>query len=91
MYGAELTVALGPWRTVVPFASAGCGGATTLPHQDVEFFGSGTHPMVSAGGGLLIALKGSVTLRLDARQVIVFTPNDAWSMLAISGGLMLAF
>jgi hypothetical protein len=91
VYHLELLVALGPWRSLVPFAAVGAGGATTLPHQDVEFFGSGSHPMVSAGGGLLVALRGAITLRLDARQIMLFTPDEAWSMLALSGGLMLAF
>jgi len=91
IYQLELLVTLGPWRSLVPFAAVGAGGATTLPHQNAEFFGSGTHPMVSAGGGLLVALRGSITLRLDARQIMVFTPDDAWSMVALSGGLMLAF
>ena len=69
----------------------GGGGATALPHREVELFRAGTHPLVSAGGGLLVALPAALTLRLDARQVAVFTPDDAWSMLAVTGGLMLTF
>lgn len=91
LYQAELLVTLGPWRPIVPFAAVGGGGATALPHREVELFRAGTHPLLSAGGGLLVALPGAITLRIDARQLAVFTPDDTWSMLAVAGGLMLTF
>jgi hypothetical protein len=90
-YRAELLLTLGPWRSVVPFAAVGGGGATFMPHRNVEVFQSGTDPMMSAGGGLMIQLRGSVILRLDARHMMLFSPDATWSALALLGGAMLTF
>jgi hypothetical protein len=90
-YGAEVLVAIGPWRTVVPFGAVGAGAATTLPHREGRLFSESTRPMVTAGGGLLLALHSAFTLRFDGRQVLAFAADDVWTALTLSGGLMLTF
>ena len=90
-FRAELIVLLGPWRSVVPFAAVGGGGAVFTPHRNVEVFQSGTNPMMSAGGGLMVQLHGSVILRLDARHMMLFSPDDTWGALSLQAGAMLTF
>lgn len=90
-YRGELLVTLGPWRSVVPFAAIGAGGGTFMPHRNVEIFKTGTRALLSAGGGLIIQLRGSVAIRFDARHLILFTPDDSWSALALLGGAMMTF
>jgi hypothetical protein len=90
-YGAEMMVCIGPWRTVVPFAALGGGGTTTLPHREGRLFAESTRPMLSAGGGLLVALRGALALRFDARQILVFSADGLSDLLTVSGGLMLTF
>jgi len=91
VYGVELLVAIGPWRTLVPFAAVGAGAATTLPHREGSLFAESTRPLLTAGGGLLLALRGGVTLRFDARQMMAFSEEELWEVVALTGGLMLAF
>jgi len=90
-YTAEILLTLGPWRSIVPFAAVGGGGATFMPHRNVEIFQLGTNPLLSAGGGIMIQLHGSIILRVDARHMMLFSPDDTWNALAIVGGAMLTF
>jgi hypothetical protein len=90
-YRAELLVMLGPWRSLVPFAAVGAGGATFLPRRHAQLFQSSTNPMVSAGGGLLITLRGSLILRVDVRRMMMFSPDNSWGTLSVLGGAMLVF
>jgi len=90
-YRAELLVMLGPWRSLVPFAAVGAGGATFLPHRHAELFQSSTNPIVSAGGGLLITLQGNLILRLDVRRMMMFSPDNSWGTVSVLGGAMLVF
>jgi hypothetical protein len=91
VYGAELLVTIGPWRSLVPFAAVGAGASTTLPHREGQLFASSTRPMLSAGGGLMLALHGGLTLRVEARQLMAFSSDEIWTALAVTGGLMLSF
>jgi hypothetical protein len=91
VYHADLLVFLGPWQAIVPYAVVGAGGATSYNHQNAPLFPSTSLPMAGAGGGLLIAIKDWATLRIDARQNVVFSSDDIWDMFSIVGGLMLSF
>lgn len=91
LYGAEVLVAVGPWRCLVPFIAVGGGAATTLPHRDNALFAASTRPLVSAGGGLLLALRGGFGLRLDARQLLAFDADELVGVFSFSAGLMLSF
>jgi hypothetical protein len=90
-YRAELLVMLGPWRSLVPFAAVGAGGATFLPHRHAELFQSSTNPLVSAGGGLLITLRGSLIIRVDVRRMMMFSSDGSWGTMSVLGGAMLVF
>jgi len=90
-YRGELLVTLGPWHSVVPFLAVGGGGGTFMPHRNVEIFKTGTRALVSAGGGLIFQLRGSLAVRFDVRHLMLFTPDDTWSALALTGGAMLTF
>ncbi len=91
LYGAELVVSFGPWRSLVPFAAVGGGGATALPHRESRLFAERTLPMLMAGGGLMLALKGGFSVRFDARRVMFFSADETWGMVALLGGLMLTY
>jgi hypothetical protein len=88
---AEVAVLVAPKRPVIPYAAAGGGTTQFVPHQDSRLFTRGIYPTLTAGGGLLIGLTDGLLIRLDARQTLVFSPDQAWSMLAVTGGLMATF
>jgi hypothetical protein len=90
-YRAELLIMLGPWRSLVPFAAVGAGGATFLPHRHAQLFRSSTNPVVSAGGGLLITLRKSVILRVDIRRIMMFSSDKSWGAMSVLGGAMLVY
>jgi len=87
----EVLVLLGPWRAVVPFLAAGGGLAVFSPHRNVEVFARGSNALAGAGGGLLLQLRVGLTLRVEARHMMLFSANKTWSAEAISGGVMLVF
>ncbi len=91
VYGAELIIPVAPWQTLVPFAAVGAGGATTLPNTQAELFGWNTRPLISAGGGLLLSLRGGLIFRLDARELFAMSSDDVWDELSMTCGLMLLF
>jgi len=91
LYGGELVVTVGPWRTLTPFAALGGGGATSLPNREGRLLADRTYPMLTAGGGLLVAFQDGITLRLDVRETLAYSPEESWALLMVTGGLMWAF
>jgi Bacterial SH3 domain. len=91
LFGGELVVPIGPWRSIVPFVLVGGGGAAVWPNQQSTLFKSGTSFQASAGGGVFIGLKGPIILRLDAQEVLLFGPDQLNGLLLLQGGLMVTF
>lgn len=87
----ELILTLGPWRSLVPFAAVGVGGAMVLPHRQADLFESGTYALATAGVGLMLSLRGDFTIRMDARRVMMFSNDNTWCMLALTIGGMVFF
>ncbi|MBN2495241.1 MAG: SH3 domain-containing protein [Deltaproteobacteria bacterium] len=90
-YGAELLVLIAPWRSLVPFAAVGAGGISALPHRESLLYEQRTLPLVTAGGGLLLAMQGSYSLRVDVRRLVAISADDSLGMLTATGGVMLSF
>jgi hypothetical protein len=88
LFGGDLVVPIGPWRSIVPFALVGFGGAAVWPNQQSSLFKSGTSLQASAGGGVFIGLRGPIIVRLDIQEVLIFGPDQLDGMLLIQGGLM---
>lgn len=91
IYGAELLVNIAPWQTLVPFAALGLGAATTVPNSQAELFTWNTRPLISAGGGLLLSLRGDLVFRLEARELMAMSSDDVWNKFSLMCGLMLLF
>ncbi|HOX44611.1 MAG TPA: SH3 domain-containing protein [Myxococcota bacterium] len=91
LYGGELVVTVGPWRTLTPFAALGGGGATSLPNREGRLLSDKTYPMLMAGGGLLLAFQDGITFRVDVRETLTFDAEQSWALLMVTGGLMWAF
>jgi hypothetical protein len=91
LYGGELVVPIGPWRSIVPFVLVGGGGAAVWPNQQSKLFTSGTSLQASAGGGVFIGLKGPIIVRLDVLEVLLFGPDQLNGLLLLQGGLMVTF
>jgi hypothetical protein len=89
--GADLMITVGPWRTLVPFATLGGGVAVSLPNREGRLFDARTYPLLLAGGGLLLAFQDGLTLRLDVRESLVFSAAESWGLLMATAGLMWAF
>ena len=91
LFGGELIIPIGPWRSIVPFVSAGGGGAAAWPHQQAQLFKSRTSFSAFAGGGVFVGLRGPCMVRLDIQRVLLFGPNQLDGLLLIQGGLMVTF
>ncbi len=87
----ELTLMLGPWRSLVPFLSAGAGAASVYPHRQADLFESEIYGLVTAGGGMLISLSGSFMMRIDARRMMLVARERSMGMLGLTLGGMIRY
>ncbi len=80
-YGVNLGWAFTSSKTaIVPYLSAGAGGASFSPDDSAAAFATGgestTDLMINFGGGLEIPIGETVALRLDLRDYIVSTNGE---------------
>lgn len=80
-YGANLGWAFQADKTrVVPYVSAGVGGASFSPDESAAAFATGgedvTDLMINFGAGLGIPISETVQLRLDVRDYLVSTNGE---------------
>jgi hypothetical protein len=91
-YGLAANLFLWPRSPVTLFFSLGGGGAHgrkkadqfVLP-EDSDFL------TANAGGGLLIALRKRITLRIDCRNYAIFDANYTRNLMEYSGGFAVLF
>jgi hypothetical protein len=91
MLGLEMLVDIGPWNSIVPYVAVGSGVALALPHRNVELLEKKFNPFLTAGGGIFLAIGKSLTLRLDVRRNLLFSPEETWSAISVLGGLMVSY
>lgn len=90
-YGLASNLYLWPRSPVTLFASLGAGGAWGRPKLDQPVPQGGHYLTANAGGGLLIALKKRITLRIDCRNHVIHDANYTRNLMEYSGGFAVLF
>jgi hypothetical protein len=90
-YGGGANLFVWPASPVTPFFSLAVGGARGRKKADQFTIPDGHYFTANVGGGLLIALKKRITLRVDVREHVIFGPNYTRSLEEYSGGLAILF
>jgi hypothetical protein len=91
-YGATANLYLWPAAPVTPFFAMGGGGAKGRKKADQFVIEQDNHYLTAqVGGGLLLAFKKRLTVRLDFRNYAIFDANYIRSLQEYSGGLAVYF
>jgi hypothetical protein len=90
-YGGGANIYLWPSSPVTPFMAGGGGGAFGRKKADQFTIRPGHYATANVGGGLLVALKKRITVRLDFRDYVLFGPNYTHELKEFSGGLAVVF
>ena len=91
LYGAGATVYLAPNWVVCPFATVGGGGLSIYPNSDSFVLQRQDLYVGRAGGGLLIALRWRILVRLEATNLSLFTADSFKNAQTYAGGLGVYF
>lgn len=90
-YGLTANLFLWPRSPVTLFFALGGGGAHGRKKAD-QFVPEGDDFLTAhAGGGLLIALKKRITLRIDCRNYAIFDADYTRNLMEYSGGFAVLF
>jgi opacity protein-like surface antigen len=89
--GVGWTLRMVPGAVIDPYVNAGVGAAHIRPKADNFVDPEETLMALSAGGGFEITFKKQITLRLDARNWVLFDQNKSSNGQEFTGGLAIFF
>ncbi|MET0341748.1 MAG: SH3 domain-containing protein [Polyangiales bacterium] len=84
-------VNLFPRFPVTPFLAGGGGGVRAYPNADALALEAGGRSLVYGGGGLRIAFKHRIVLRVEARSFVLFDADRLDAQQELSGGFSALF
>jgi Bacterial SH3 domain len=91
LYGASATLYVAPKWAVCPFLSLGGGGLSVFPNSDTFVLKREDAYVARAGGGVLLALRNRILVRLEASNLSLFTPSSFRNAQTFAGGLGVYF
>jgi hypothetical protein len=91
LYGGGATVFLAPNWVVCPYVAIGGGGLSIFPNSDSFVLKRQDLWLARAGGGLLIALRWRIVVRLDVTNLSLFTADSFVNAQTYAGGLGVYF
>jgi hypothetical protein len=91
LYGGGLTVNFAPSWALCPFLGIAAGGLTVRPNADSFVLKREDLYLARAGGGLLMALRGRILVRLEATNLTLFTAERLENAQTYSGGFGVYF
>jgi hypothetical protein len=91
LYGGGATVYLAPSWAVCPFVGIGGGGLSVFPNSDSFVLKRQDLYAARAGGGLLIALRWRILVRLEVTNLTLFTADSFINAQTYAGGLGVFF
>lgn len=91
LYGGAFTVHLAPDWAIEPYGSIGLGGLSTFPNADQFVLKKETVWAARAGGGLLLALRSRILVRLEATNLTLFTEESYRNVQTYAGGFGVYF
>jgi hypothetical protein len=72
LYGAGASVYFAPNWPICPFLGLGLGGLSIVPNSDSFVLKQENYYVARAGGGLLLALRGRILIRLEVTDLSIF-------------------
>jgi hypothetical protein len=91
LYGGGATVHFAPSWPICPFLGIGGGGLTVRPNADSFVLKREDLYMARAGGGILMALRGRILVRLEVTNMALFDSESLRNAQTYAGGLGVYF
>ena len=91
LYGGGVAIYLAPSWPVCPFVGLMAGGLSVFPNQDSFVLKREDLYVARAGGGILLALRNRILVRIEATDVALFTSDSYKNAQTYSGGLGVYF
>jgi hypothetical protein len=77
LYGAGLSIYLAPSWPICPFVGLAAGGLSVFPNPDSFVLHREDMYVARAGGGILLALRNRILVRIEATNLSLFTGGAA--------------
>ena len=90
-YGGGAAVHFAPTWPVCPYLTASGGRLNVIPQTDSFVLKKQDFYAARAGGGILLALRGRILIRLEASNMALFTTSSFRNAQTYSGGLGVYF
>jgi len=91
LYGGGATVYLAPSWAICPFVGIGGGGLSVFPNADSFVLKRQDLYAARAGGGILVALRWRILIRLEVTNLTLFTADSFKNAQSYAGGLGVYF
>lgn len=91
LYGGGATVYFAPSWAICPFLGIGGGGLSVYPNADSFVLKRQDYYAARAGGGLLVALRWRILVRLEVTNLTLFTADSFKNAQSYAGGLGVYF
>lgn len=91
LYGGGATIHFAPSWAICPFLGIGAGGLTVRPNADSFVLKREDLYMARAGGGLLMALRGRILVRLEVTNLTLFDSESLKNAQTYAGGFGVYF
>jgi hypothetical protein len=91
LFGGGLAIYLAPRWPVCPFLGLFAGGLSVFPHPDSFVLKREDLYLARAGGGVLLALRNRILVRLEATNMTLFSPETNRNGQTFAGGLGVYF
>jgi hypothetical protein len=91
LYGGGVGIYLAPSWAICPFVDLAAGGLSIIPNQTSFVLKKGDYYVARAGGGILLALRNRILVRIEVTNLSVFTPDLYKNAQTYSGGLGVYF
>lgn len=91
LYGGGATVHFAPSWAICPFLGIGGGGISVRPSEGSFVLRREDLYMARAGGGVLMALRGRILVRLEATNLTLFDAEQMKNAQTYAGGLGVYF
>jgi hypothetical protein len=91
LYGGGVAIYLAPSWPVCPFVGLFGGGLSVFPSQDSFVLKREDLYMARAGGGILLALRNRILVRIEATNMSLFSADSYKNAQTYSGGLGVYF
>lgn len=91
LYGGGATIHFAPSWAICPFLGVGGGGLSVRPNADSFVLKREDLYMARAGGGVLMALRGRILVRLEATNLTLFDEDHMKNAQTYAGGFGVYF